>query len=703
MHIRKTILFIFFSLLFYNSTFSQELSSDEKNILMLQDTRSLGQNKELLNYLKSPDDKIILRALYALANISDSTTVDEIEKVFLKHPKTEVRKIAAFALGQINCLKSIDILKSSKKTEEEPAVVKFIFDALGKIGNSESLELILGTHLNEEEVNESLSLSVARFAIRGIKSENAVNKLKKLVSNNPSQKLEEKIAYAFFRIRSKDLLNPVHTEILNLTNSKSEYSKMWAFSALGYISNSDDINYVTDKYSLESNAMVRINILNSLPNYKKAGEFILNQNLIDCLFSSFNDSNPNVRITGLKIAGILFSNLKSENQYTNDIINKLGGYFKTDIAVDVNDVGEAINSYGMILKDSAKDILLQKYSETKNYELKPFIIRAFKYLDNAFIWRELTDSIGADVRRYDTIHKPKNDEMIQSKELADIYTAYVEVLSELYNKADDTTKGTLRILISAFTDSKDPVLIDDCFRFLNSDTLHPESNNFLKEILIIDYSQLSYPKDKEAILLFINEFADLKLRSAVNILKQNLASPDYDIGKASASALKKITGKEYSYKTKMHTDFDWRFLSGLSQKYAVIKTEYGDIKIKFFSDAAPFTVQNFIKLAKEKFYDGTLFHRVVPNFVIQGGDPLNNGWGGCGYSIRSEFFPLHFERGMVGMASDGKDTEGSQFFIMHSPHYHLDGKYTLFGEVVEGIDVVDKIQVGDKILNILIY
>jgi peptidyl-prolyl cis-trans isomerase B (cyclophilin B) len=109
---------------------------------------------------------------------------------------------------------------------------------------------------------------------------------------------------------------------------------------------------------------------------------------------------------------------------------------------------------------------------------------------------------------------------------------------------------------------------------------------------------------------------------------------------------------------------------------------------------------NFFKLAKKGYYNGTIFHRVVPNFVIQGGDPTGTGFSGPGYSIRTEISPVGFGEYMVGMASSGKDTEGSQFFITHSPQPHLDGKYTMFGIVMQGRDVVDKIQIGDFIETI---
>jgi peptidylprolyl isomerase len=99
-------------------------------------------------------------------------------------------------------------------------------------------------------------------------------------------------------------------------------------------------------------------------------------------------------------------------------------------------------------------------------------------------------------------------------------------------------------------------------------------------------------------------------------------------------------------------------------------------------------------------YRGSVLHRVVPNFVVQTGDPRGDGWGGPGYAIRSEFGRPRYERGTVGMASSGKDTEGSQFFITHSRQPHLDGRYTVFGRVVEGQGVVDALQVGDRVLDV---
>ena len=132
---------------------------------------------------------------------------------------------------------------------------------------------------------------------------------------------------------------------------------------------------------------------------------------------------------------------------------------------------------------------------------------------------------------------------------------------------------------------------------------------------------------------------------------------------------------------------------------ALIETKYGSIKIKFFRDVAPGHVDNFVKLAKEGFYDGTVFHRVIPGFMVQGGDPNTKGpnkatygMGGPGYNIKAEFNDKSHTRGIVSMArSQDPDSAGSQFFVVVKDSVFLDRQYTVFAEVVEGMDVVDTI------------
>ncbi|HEX8353177.1 MAG TPA: peptidylprolyl isomerase, partial [Pyrinomonadaceae bacterium] len=135
---------------------------------------------------------------------------------------------------------------------------------------------------------------------------------------------------------------------------------------------------------------------------------------------------------------------------------------------------------------------------------------------------------------------------------------------------------------------------------------------------------------------------------------------------------------------------------------ALVSTDKGAVTIELLADDAPLTVDNFVQLARRNYFNGVLFHRVVPNFVVQGGDPRGDGSGGPGYQIRCEINTVPYARGAVGMALSGKDTGGSQWFVTHSPQPHLDGGYTVFGRVVEGMEVVDRIVRGDRIRSVTI-
>jgi cyclophilin family peptidyl-prolyl cis-trans isomerase/HEAT repeat protein len=148
--------------------------------------------------------------------------------------------------------------------------------------------------------------------------------------------------------------------------------------------------------------------------------------------------------------------------------------------------------------------------------------------------------------------------------------------------------------------------------------------------------------------------------------------------------------------------YDSAFFAPPAAHGAVIRTSRGEIEWAFCgaADEAPQTVKNFVRLAGRGYFDGCLVHRVVPNFVIQDGDPTGTGSGGPGWTIRCEYNRLRYDRGMVGMALSGKDTGGSQWFVTHSPQPHLNGRYTIFARVTRGMDVVDRIVQGDRILGV---
>jgi len=138
------------------------------------------------------------------------------------------------------------------------------------------------------------------------------------------------------------------------------------------------------------------------------------------------------------------------------------------------------------------------------------------------------------------------------------------------------------------------------------------------------------------------------------------------------------------------------------QYTATIETEKGDLVLELFAKDVPVTVNNFVFLAREGFYDGTTFHRVVPGFVVQGGDPTGTGTGTPGYAFADEFTEHTHVAGALSMANSGPNTNGCQFFITYSPQHHLDGKHSVFGQLTGGRDVLDRIEQGDTVIRITI-
>ena len=138
------------------------------------------------------------------------------------------------------------------------------------------------------------------------------------------------------------------------------------------------------------------------------------------------------------------------------------------------------------------------------------------------------------------------------------------------------------------------------------------------------------------------------------------------------------------------------------QYTAIIETEKGNLVLELFASDVPITVNNFVFLAGEGFYDGTTFHRVIPGFMAQGGDPTGTGTGNPGYFFADEFTEHTHIAGALSMANSGSNTNGCQFFITYTPQHHLDGKHSVFGQLIEGMDVLQEIRQGDTLTRIVI-
>jgi len=218
-------------------------------------------------------------------------------------------------------------------------------------------------------------------------------------------------------------------------------------------------------------------------------------------------------------------------------------------------------------------------------------------------------------------------------------------------------------------------------------------------------------KDKDlndAALAILDSLAKQKSAVANEAIKTALDSSDYLVRRKAVTLLKANGAGDFSSRIGIvqtrNTTADYERAIARTGKTvsAIVTTSKGVFTVQLLPNDAPLNVDNFVELAKRRYFAGITVHRVVPNFVIQDGDPRGDGNGGPGYQIRCEINEVPYERGAVGMALSGKDTGGSQWFATHSPQPHLDGGYTVFGKVIRGMDVVDNTVRGDVISSIVI-
>lgn len=689
-------------ILSFNSS-AQFYTNDIKEILTLQDTRFLGKNNRLIGFLKSKDRFIVTKTLIALENIGDTNSISAIGDVLVNNQDSLIRMIAAFALGQFQSPLAENYLISSIEKDKFEGARFWAIRSLGRIGSNDALKKVTSIKTNDKELMNAVAVSIAQFGIRKIKSEESINKLCEILKITEDREVRKNISYAFYRIADKKFSRDAKQDIITLTKEPDDLTRMWAFGALGKLGDDSLFKYIFDYWYSEPIWQTKVTMANAMANYKLSTQTFFDTNYLKILvYPVIDRKNTHVSLATLNAIAKLFIDYDKES----DVFKNLKPYLLeavNDDSLPWQIRGEGAKTLSKLFKDEVKDELIKVYKSTENFDLKADVIVSFSSFDDWKIYIEVRDLISEDVQKYNKERNITSGNLISGKELNRLYSAFVEMLDNIKQNIDEENQNTLRLIFSEFLSSHDQYITNVCINALQ-DSLFLKYREETKQLMLFDYNEFQYPEDLDVMQMFVQTMGDMNIKESVSLLEKNLSSPSYELAKESAGALKKIAGKDYSNQItapKYRTDFEWDMLEELTNiKYSMIKTNKGEFKIQLFLDEAPFTIMNFFKLARKKFYDGTVFHRVVPNFVIQGGDPSGTGYGGPGYSIRTETGLMNFNEYTVGMASSGKDTEGSQFFITHSPQPHLDGRYTVFGIVIEGRDVVDEIQVGDIIETI---
>lgn len=635
--------------------------STSLHIVRLEDQRAGAS--ALAAFFASTDVRIRQQAINAAGKMLDTTAVPLILP-FLADSAAAVRQEAAFALGQLGTAAARSPLLEHWPVEHVPAVRQALMGALGKAGDTSVVRYVAEALEDRDDIlRGEAALAVARLAVRGIPVQYCLPRLDKLFSAAPAG-VRWRAAYALMRIADSSS----RRVFINLLADNDPRVRMMAARGLGALRGIVPPLALSDAARTDADWRVRVNAARALG-------FLLRQDVLNNL--PLQDQNEHVRLAALQALGMIARALPDADPQ----LAAIRTFLREQLAPE--------NSHGKSWYElGATALALAQADSAGALEvLRPRLQGADAYLGS-----RLAAALG---ESKDPAAVPLLQRLFETGP-GPVRVAVLEAL------ANFTTPAAAGIALQALS-AKDPVLTALAAKYL-ADRAVPDAR-YGAAILQSCQELLSTLEAETAEMIFA-ALAKLKVQAAVPLLEAALAHRERAVGRSAAVALEKLTGRSYADQlprtTAPHVKFADRDLLSLRGKHAVITTRYGNMEFALYTDEAPLTCLNFVRLAKQGFYNGLTFHRVVPNFVIQGGDPRGDSWGSPGYTIRSEFNAHQFARGTLGMASAGPDTEGSQFFITHSPQPHLDGKYTAFGRLVRGGEVLDAIQPGTVIKKVAI-
>ncbi len=679
---------------------AQRYSVVERAILTLQDQRSLGNGK-LVGYLRDDDVDVRTRAAIALGNIQDTTTLGDLISL-LKDRSPRVRASAAWALGQLGSSQAQNALLERLKKEDNIIAARRSVEALGKCGTDSALaELVMsGGFLMNDRVRGEIALSVGRFAIRGITSEAGIEYCFRQLRHSDAG-VRWRALYALWRAaphpRIERELSQRAKEMRAVVSDKSAEVRMHFATLLGRSQSPGSFELLESLSKRERRGewRVQVQIARALGTWS-----VKEEKAVRVLSDWLGQQNDHVRIAVLQgLRGMKPEQLSGKTR--SELNKRVLAFAQGKSSRETSVRGEAIVTTAKLFPDDYDftDVLEERAASVR---LKAKVLEGFGLIPTSqslrTLLRHTADDSGAVVRTawetLPTLFQPKNLVRFQMED-----TSFAGLPEVLFRKMK---ASLLRDDMSITTAVAQAVGDSAMYSLLEGGEMHDQAI----EELMLSYTRLSSPNDVEAMHAILETLGKFGGEKAVPVLERALNDEDRTVVQRALTAFKQATGGDYQGSAADHSrttysDYNWKALEALSKgQKARIRTNKGSFVIQLLPEHAPFSVLSFLKLTRKGFYDGLSFHRVVPNFVIQGGDPRGDGWGGPGYSIRSEWSPVNYERGSVGLASAGKDTEGCQFFVTHSPQPHLDGRYTIFARIVSGQEIVDAIHGGDKILKV---
>ncbi|MBF9222183.1 peptidylprolyl isomerase [Hymenobacter ruricola] len=627
----------------------------------------------LLPFLSNANPTYRREAALAFASVQAPAAVPGLLPL-LRDAAPDVRRAAAYALGQIGDSTAVDSLRVRVLKENDDQVRRYVHEALGRTVTRRNLpELWRVETLNDTARNAALALGLSRAALRGLVSPETIRRTV-LLLNSPKLPVRARVQAAVGLSRTRgldaDLKRLAETTLVRVAQKDRSYAvRAAAASALGKIANNPAKSAEAAKtgevtfYDGHSTAprpattlarlatkdrdyRVRLSAIRALPFGQE--DYAASRK---ALFYVLANDQPAVALTA---AEWLLAHAKGESGAA--LAALADGNKQASPRVRAALLQAAVHHASPAARPSLVETIEKRYPTAPTVYEKGFLLQALGEDPAAFDFVR-TEAFAAGqspvVAGYALtalLAMRRNVDFPAAKQ-ADFAAAMRQALA-----GGDVAQ--LGVAAEALADAK----------------LYPEPQAADLTALRQAQAKLQLPREIEAWQ---------SLQQALDKLEKKAKPTPSPIATAQQHPI------------------DWVVLQGVPLGQQVrLRTSKGIILLELKPNEAPGAVASFVTLIGQHFYDSLYFHRVVPNFVAQGGDPRGDGNGSAPYNLRSEFGDLRYQEGSLGLASAGKDTESCQFFITHTPTPHLDGRYPIFAQVVGGMDVVHKLDIGDRILGV---
>lgn len=685
-------------------------SADERRIITLTDERR--GTDTLLAYLTSPVTRVAWRAAIGLGNIGDTAVRAALLERFRAESRDSVADAEAFALGLLG--PNSEVYEGMAGTIfMRPSRATLIAMARtapeSAINNIVKLSALVAEQKKLPERDHAAALVC--LANRKLSHPRMMDDLELLAANDDPE-VRWQTAFVFARVA--DSLNISHRfDILKelLHDQGTPYARMFAATAIGRAHNLAGDTLLTRAYRGETDWRVRVNILNALakaPEFDSAIFAVIRSATEQA--TSDDPQSIHIGVTAQHTLNSFITGGKltpSDSARVRDYLDAFNGFDGRNQGVAPIVTAEATLSAARLATFSLGRAL-DNYMHANDPAVRAIAIRAAGLTTDTVMFYDILASMPAvsaaeEIPRLEALDsmwtratrgaKP-DTRFRQALERSRAANVYRTMLMRVSDVVLDPAVATI-----ALDHLCDSTIAVDTFRtqaerylrkYLRSFAVH----QFRDELLASVTAEAWFrdPSPEVPVLLRLDydsarEWHDTELMDSIKVAMRALGSSTADLKPP----------------LPLHSSIDWAFLESLPDKM-LIGLARGSLQLNLRTSEAPLTVLNMARLARDQFFPGQKFHRVVPNFVIQSGDPTGTGYGGPGYAIRTEIsMDQYGHEGVVGMASSGKDTEGSQWFITQCPTPHLDGRYTIWAEVQGGMEEVVKIQVGDKITSSLTF